>query len=131
MGNFRKHPNVAMAAKSGEPSMDDEEINSAPEFIKHVETAINGPAPVSNNKVGVETVSPGKGAAPGPNQPIPGSHTTTQQPDTTSTTPAIPPAQVNDVGQVGQSTDQQNANDKQDSTSKKKGKKGLRKLIPF
>lgn len=130
MGNFRKHPNVAIAAKTGEPSMDDEEINSAPEFVKHVETAINGPAPVSNNKVGVETVSPGKGAAPGPNQPIPGSQTTTQQPDATSTTPT-PPAQVNDVGQGDQSTGQQNVNDKQDSTSKKKGKKGLRKLIPF
>ncbi len=130
MGNFHKHPNVAMAAKSGEPSMDDEEINSAPEFVKHVETAITGPAPASNNKVGVETVSPGKGEAPGPNQPIPGSRTTTQQPDTTSTTPA-PPTQVNDVGKGDQSTDQQNVNDKEDSTSKKKGKKGLRKLIPF
>ena len=73
----------------------------------------------------------GNGAAPGPNQPIPGSGTAPQS-NGTNTTPT-PPPQVNDVGPSTQaaSTDQQKANDKQDSTSKKKGKKGLRKLIPF
>lgn len=132
MGNFKKHPDVAKAAKAGEPSMEDEEIESAPAFMKHIETAMKGePAPVSNNKVGVETVGSGNGAAPGPNQPIPGSGTAPQS-NGTNTTPT-PPPQVNDVGPSTQaaSTDQQKANDKQDSTSKKKGKKGLRKLIPF
>lgn len=129
MGNFKKHPDVAKAAKSGEPSMEEEEVTSAPAFMKSIESSMKGEAPsVSNNKIGVETVGTGNAAAPGPNQPIPGSGTATQS----SGTPT-PPAQVNDVGQNTQasSTDQQNVNDKQDSTSKKKGKKGLRKLIPF
>jgi outer membrane protein assembly factor BamD len=138
MQNFKKHPDVAKAAKAGEPSMEDETVESAPAFMKHIETAMKGePAPVSNNKVGVETVGTGNGAAPGPNQPIPGTGKVTP-PTGTDTTPA-PPAQVNDLGQNQTGTqnsqaspgDQQNASDKQDSTSKKKGKKGLRKLIPF
>jgi outer membrane protein assembly factor BamD len=128
--NFKKHPDVAKAAKAGEPSMEEEEVNSAPDFMKRIETSMKGEAaPASTNKVNIEAVGSGNGAAPGPNQPIPGSGTATQS----NTTPN-PPPQVNDVGQNNQtagSTDQQNANDKQDSTSKKKGKKGLRKLIPF
>jgi outer membrane protein assembly factor BamD len=131
VGNFRKHPNVALAAKSGEPSMEDEQVESPVAFMKHIESSMKGEAaaPVSNNKLGVETVSPGKGAAPGPNQPIPSSGTQSNGTNTTAT----PPPQVNDVGSTSQSsaTDQQNANNKQDSTSKKKSKKGLRKLIPF
>src|SRR5437016_3745900 len=130
VGNFRKHPNVALAAKAGEPSMEDEQVDSPVAFMKHIESSMKGEAaaPVANNKLGVETISPGNGAAPGPNQPIPGSGTATQS----DTTPTAPP-QVNDVGSTSQakSADQKNANDKQDSTSKKKGKKGLRKLIPF
>jgi len=130
VGNFRKHPNVALAAKAGEPSMEDEQVDSPVAFMKHIESSMKGEAaaPASNNKLGVETVSPGNGVAPGPNQPIPGSGTATQS----DTTPTAPP-QVNDVGSTSQakSADQKNANDKQDSTSKKKGKKGLRKLIPF
>jgi outer membrane protein assembly factor BamD len=138
MQNFKKHPDVAKASKAGEPSMEDEEVESAPAFMKHIETAMKGEpaAPVSNNKVGVEAVGT-SGAAPGPNQPIPGTGRATQ-PTGTDTTPT-PPSQVNDVGQnkpgtqtsQASASDQQNANDKQDSTSKKKGKKGLRKLIPF
>jgi outer membrane protein assembly factor BamD len=128
--NFKKHPDVAKAAKAGEPSMEEEEVNSAPDFMKRIETSMKGEAaPASTNKVNIEAVGSGNGTAPGPNQPIPGSGTATQS----NTTPN-PPPQVNDVGQNNQtagSTDQQNANDKQDSTSKKKGKKGLRKLIPF
>ncbi len=136
-GNFTKHPDVAKASKAGEPSMEDEEVNSAPAFMKHIETAMKGePVSVSNNKVGVETVGT-SGAAPGPNQPIPGTGKATQ-PTATDTTPT-PPQQVNDIGQnqsgtqssQTNSSNQQNANEKQDSTSKKKGKKGLRKLIPF
>ena len=89
VGNFRKHPNVALAAKSGEPSMEDEQVDSPVAFMKHIESSMKGEAaaPASNNKLGVETVSPGNGVAPGPNQPIPGSGTATQS----DTTPTAPP----------------------------------------
>ncbi|HEV3041424.1 MAG TPA: outer membrane protein assembly factor BamD [Candidatus Angelobacter sp.] len=132
MGNFKKHPDIAKAAKSGEPNMEDEEVDSPVAFMKHIESSMKGEtAAPSNNKVGVETIGSGKGAAPGPNQPIPGSGTATESNGTNAT--PTPPPQVNDVGQTSQAgtTDQQNVNDKQDSSSKKKGKKGLRKLIPF
>ena len=99
VGNFRKHPNVALAAKAGEPSMEDEQVDSPVAFMKHIESSMKGEAaaPVANNKLGVETISPGNGAAPGPNQPIPGSGTATQS----DTTPTAPP-QVNDVGSTSQ-----------------------------
>ena len=132
MGNFKKHPDVAKAAKAGEPNMEDEEVDSPVAFMKHIESSMKGEtAAPSNNKVGVETIGSGKGAAPGPNQPIPSSGTATESNGTNAT--PTPPAQVNDVGQTSQAgtTNQQNVNDKQDSSSKKKGKKGLRKLIPF
>jgi hypothetical protein len=132
MQNFKKHPDVAKASKSGEPNMEDEEVHSPVAFMKHIESSMKGEtADASNNKVGVETIGSGNGAAPGPNQPIPGSGTANQS--TGTNTPPTPPPQVNDVGQNSQTgaTDQQNVNDKQDSSSKKKGKKGLRKLIPF
>lgn len=144
MQNFKKHPDVAKAAKSGEPSMEEEAVVSAPEFIKHIENQMKGLPATPNAKVGGEVIGTGNDAAPGPNQPIPG-HGNTAQPSGTETTPT-PPQQVNDVGNSSATpaqsqtatkdsqsspSDQQNAKDKQDSTSKKKGKKGLRKLIPF
>src|SRR5205807_211007 len=94
-----KHPDVAKASKAGEPSMEDEEVESAPAFMKHIETAMKGEptAPISNNKVGIESVGAGNGAAPGPNQPIPGTGKAAQ-PTGADTTPT-PPPQVNDVGQ--------------------------------
>ncbi|HXB21235.1 MAG TPA: outer membrane protein assembly factor BamD [Candidatus Solibacter sp.] len=144
MQNFKKHPDVAKAAKAGDPSMDEAAIVSAPEFIKHIEGQMKGEPATPNAKVGGEVIGTGNGAAPGPNDPIPGRRNTLDPSGTDSTPP--PPQQVNDLGnssatsaknqtatqdsQASQ-TDQQKMNDKQDSSSKKKGKKGLRKLIPF
>lgn len=144
MQNFKKHPDVAKAAKAGEPSMEEAVIGSAPEFIKHIEGQMKGVPATPNAKVGGEVIGSANGAAPGPNDPIPGRRNTSDASGTEST-PA-PPQQVNDLGnssatpaqtpsaasnaKAGQ-TDQPKMDDKQDSTSKKKGKKGLRKLIPF
>src|SRR5205807_2909311 len=66
-GNFSKHPDVAKAAKAGEPSMEEEAVVSAPEFIKHIENQMKGLPAAPNAKVGGEVISTGNGAAPGPN----------------------------------------------------------------
>jgi outer membrane protein assembly factor BamD len=131
MQNFKKHPDVAKAAKVGEPSMEEEAVVSAPQIMQHIESQMKGTSPaVATNKVGVETIGTGNGPAPGPNQPIPGTGSASQSPDTGAT--ATPPKQVNDLSTQSQADAQQaGQNDKQDSSSKKKGKKGLRKLIPF
>ena len=158
MDNFHKHPDMAKAAKVGEPSMDPEAMASAPAMMQHLTQALSGqPAQTSaqgqpaqaaqdSEKLGVENVKAGTGPAPTSNQAPPGSQTQTPG----KTDAATPPERVNDLqttsgsssaggseatannGQNGQQNANSNSNDKQqDSTSKKKGKKGLRKLIPF
>jgi outer membrane protein assembly factor BamD len=141
MGNFKKHPDMAKAAKVGEPNMDPEETISAPAIVQQLNAEITA-APAAGaqptQKLGVETVQPGTGT-PGPNQPIPGTQNQSQpQQDKAAPTP---PDHVNDVqpptdqanaqSQQQDANSQQNADNKQDSSSKKKGKKGIRKLIPF
>lgn len=161
MDNFHKHPDMAKAAKVGEPSMEPEAMASAPAMMQHLTQALSGQqAPAAGGtpqaaqgaqgtqKVGVENVTVGTGPAPTSNQAPPGSETQTTPGKTDA---ATPPERVNDLqttsgsssaggseatansqnGQ-GQQNANSNSNDKQqDSTSKKKGKKGLRKLIPF
>lgn len=152
LGNFNKHPNVNVrrSAKVGEPSLEDEKPYSAPAMVQDVQNQILGaiPSQQATQKLGLETVGGGSGAAPGANQP-PGSSTGTQPAPGTGTAstsdgapPTQAPAQVNEV-QKTSSADQQTGtqasnnpqnsttDSKQDSTSKKKNKKGLRKLIPF
>ena len=146
MGNFHKHPDMAKAAKTGEPSMDAEEVASAPALMQHLTQELSAqPAQPAQGtqKLGLENVTVGKGAAPTTNQPPPGSQN--QTPDKAGAA-QTPPERLNDLQTTSSSSTasgseatanagtqgQQNANDKQqDSTSKKKGKKGLRKLIPF
>lgn len=138
MGDFKKHPSVARAARVGEPNMEDEKIASAPALIHSFQSELNnGGQPVAGEgqaaqKVGLEAVGGGNGSAPGPNQAPPSSSASSE-----GVAPPPAPAQVNEVkkssegakaGDAGTQNGQQN---KQDSTSKKKGKKGLRKLIPF
>jgi outer membrane protein assembly factor BamD len=80
--NFRKHPDVAKATDVGEPTMAEEEIDSAPALIQQL-----------TNEVREASAVVGTGPAPGPNQPPPGSATTQPAPSGSSSQPA--PASAN------------------------------------
>ena len=141
-GNFKKHPNVAPAAKVGEPNLQEETVTSAPEIINDLTKQVSGAAP--SNNVGVQTVGTGTGT-PGANEKAPGTADSTPE---EGTAPKPAPAQVNEIqkpdpAQSGSQTSAENGqaaaadnkaapvDRKQESSSKKKEKKGLRKLIPF
>jgi outer membrane protein assembly factor BamD len=146
--NFSKHPDVAKAARTGDPPMEEEEVQSAAAVVQHLNDQIlaaSGKAVIENAKVGT--------GAPPANQPPPSSSdqpASSSGPDnqpSTGTAPT-PPARTNDIGVASgsgtqnsdgtqnatatpQNNQQQNTNDQHDSSSKKKKKSGLRKLIPF
>jgi outer membrane protein assembly factor BamD len=135
--NFKKHPNVLSAGKVGEPNLQDEKVESAPEMVKSLTMQLNGMQPGQN--IGVQAISAGTGT-PGANEKAPSSQSA--QPATEGTAPTPAPAQVNEIQKTGTdttqatpaaTTDSQAApvDPKQESSSKKKTKKGLRKIIPF
>ncbi|PYP85027.1 MAG: outer membrane protein assembly factor BamD [Candidatus Angelobacter sp. Gp1-AA117] len=105
MTNFHKHPDMAKAAKAGDPSMDPETMASAPAMMQHLTQALAGqPTPPAegtqatqgsqgNQKLGVENVTVGTGPAPTGNQAPPGSQTQTPG----KTDAATPPERVNDI----------------------------------
>lgn len=141
-GNFKKHPNVAPAAKIGEPNLQEETVTSAPAIINALTAQVSGVAP--SNSVGVQTVGTGTGT-PDANEKAPGTADTTP---VEGAGPKPAPPQVNEIQKADpttQSSGQTTAEDKtagtdnkaasadpkKESSSKKKEKKGLRKLIPF
>ncbi|HEY3768255.1 MAG TPA: outer membrane protein assembly factor BamD [Candidatus Angelobacter sp.] len=145
--NFKKHPNVLGAYKVGEPNLQDEKVESAPEMVKSLTNQLNALPAGSGPNIGIQAVSSGTGT-PGANEKAPGSPTTEPAADGTAPTPA--PAQVNEIqktaapaatdgtapaagGQAAPAatTTAAPVDPKQESSSKKKGKKGLKKLIPF
>lgn len=146
MDNFKKHPDVARAAKVGEPNLQEEKVASAPALVHELQAEMIGaaatPAPASGQSqenVGIAAVSAGTGT-PAPNQAPPGSSAQSN----TAAPPAAAPPQVNEIQNSSSSVQPENATTsadktdskpkadaKQESTSKKKKKKGLRKLIPF
>ncbi len=96
LGNFRKHPNVAMASKVGEPSLNDEVQVSAVAMVQDLTNQLNGAARATTD-LGITAVGSGSGA-PGPNQPPPGesapADSAAQPPSAGSATaPANPAAQ--------------------------------------
>jgi outer membrane protein assembly factor BamD len=139
-GNFKKHPNVLAASKVGEPSLEDEKVESAPAKVKDIRDQMMGPQP--STSVGIQAIGTGTGT-PAANQKAPSSQN--QQTATEGTPPPPAPAQVNEVQKptgegvdvteapatAQEQKDQQKVDPKQESSSKKKNKKGLRKLIPF
>jgi len=152
MMNFRKRPDVAQAAKVGEPTLNEAPETSAPEVNKQLNQTILNAA---TGALAVEMV--GKGAPP-PNQATPRSQPaagTTAAPElrsdqpnsagtsetktaTASDAPQEAPKQVNEAqsGTEAQASSEGKATEgaagsKQESTSRKKKKKGLRKIIPF
>jgi outer membrane protein assembly factor BamD len=138
-GNFKKHPNVLSAGKVGEPNLQDEKVESAPEMVKSLTNQLNG-MPAAGQNIGMQAVGTGTGT-PGANEKAPSSQSA-QQPAAEGTAPTPAPAQINELQKTGTDTTQATTaattdgqavpvDPKQESSSKKKGKKGLRKLIPF
>ena len=127
MLNFKRSPDVATAAKIGEPTMTDPDPTNAPEILRNAnklaEGNKTGAGSVTVEQVGKET--------PAPNEAAPRSEPASSDKSAPelSVTPAAAPAQVNEV----QTPDSQAAasTSKKESTSKKKKKSVLRKLIPF
>ncbi len=70
LGNFEKHPNVAQAAKVGEPTLVDPTPMSASEVVQQASRAAmsSGTRASDSHSVSVETVNNG---APPPDQPAP------------------------------------------------------------
>jgi outer membrane protein assembly factor BamD len=157
-GNFKKRPDLARAAKVGEPSLEEEKVASAPAMVNDLNKQLNVATQPGTN-LGLQPVK-GNGTDPGPNAAPPSS----SAPPAEGAPPKPAPAQVNEVqsssssassapatenqpaaGQTAssgnatadssKSSDSKSSDSKNDakdeSTSKKKSKKGLRKLIPF
>jgi len=95
MGNFQKHPDVAQAARVGEPTLVDPEVVSATSVVQEATRAMMGTPAAGDNSVAIETV--GKGA-PGPDQAAPRSDTpapeTAATPADNQTAPAADPNEL-------------------------------------
>src|SRR5262249_55418191 len=81
IGNFQKHPDVAMAAHVGEPALTTPDMTSAPEILQRIGKAALGGGSEGSQAITVEKIGTG---TPPPNDPTPRS----DQP------PAPPPATV-------------------------------------
>jgi outer membrane protein assembly factor BamD len=161
MGLVKKGPDVASAAKVGEPTLVDQEAVAATKII-HDETF--AAAGMTDKSVGVEIIKPDQPApvpsadaplgsspfgsvpvptapaAPDPNELKPNAPADPNElkPTDTGADQALPPPpQVNEI-QQGQSSSSATANadntpasDEDLSSSKKKKKTGLKKIIPF
>jgi len=161
MGLIKKGPDVAQAAKVGEPTLVDTDP-VAPSTVVQREF-MGAPEPRTKGAVGVEIVKPDQpGSAPTPGATPPGGSpfgnaaagtAPSAGPDPNELKPNVaadpnelkpvdsgnplpPPPQVNEIHQ-GQSSssatadDSTPATDKDLSSSKKKKKTGLKKIIPF
>jgi outer membrane protein assembly factor BamD len=71
MGNFTRHPEMAEAARVGEPSLVDSKPTSATDVVREAGRALmdSNAGGKGTNSVSVESVQPG--ATPPPNQPVP------------------------------------------------------------
>jgi outer membrane protein assembly factor BamD len=88
MGSFQKHPDVAQAARVGEPTLVDPEVVSATAVVQEATRAMMGtPAPGEKGSVAIETL--GTGGPPKADQPAPRSDTPAPE---TAVTPADNPA---------------------------------------
>jgi outer membrane protein assembly factor BamD len=88
MGNFQKHPDVAPAARVGEPTLVDPEVVSATAVVQEATRAMMGSAAAGDkSSVAIETL--GTGGAPRPDQPAPRSDMPAPE---TAVTPADNPA---------------------------------------
>lgn len=135
-GNFHKAPDVSMAAKVGDPTLQDPKQTSAPQVAQHSADVLTGKT--DSHSVSVETI--GK-AAPPPNQAAPRSDAVTSDANGTPEAksdeqPAPAPPQINQAASpdssAGASANKDsNSDPAASSSSKVKKKKGLRKMLPF
>jgi outer membrane protein assembly factor BamD len=86
MSNFQKHPDVAQAARVGEPTLVDPQVVSATTVVQEATRAMMGTPAAGDNSVAIETV--GKGPLR-PDQAAPRSDTPAPE---TAATPADNPA---------------------------------------
>jgi outer membrane protein assembly factor BamD len=159
-GNFRKRPDVAQAARTGEPTLVDPDPVSAHSVVQQAASVMSGISSGGGGSVSVETV--GKGTPPASqdvprNDAFPAPSTATAPPPPDSSNELVPnvadpnelkpnvgdngqnlppPQQVNQIGQGGgdQAAAGKANDDAEDvafSSSKHKKKKGLRKIVPF
>jgi outer membrane protein assembly factor BamD len=142
MGNLKSRPYVGIAAKSGEPSLEDPQMTNATQVVKDIETAMTPP----KSSATVEKVTPGEerpndpaprsdsGGSTVPNAKTTDSNQQGQSPDAAQQ-PATPPTQVNEAASSDTKTDAnassssstktQDDKKKDESSSKKKKKKKL------
>jgi outer membrane protein assembly factor BamD len=142
MGTFHRGPDMALAAKVGDPTLADPKQTSAPELMRQTTQAMMraameaaSPNAGGTQKVSAEIVK--EGATPPPNQPVPRSDAPpTPPPDSgipelpvaapanppapANAAPAPAPPQVNQVADPqGQSPAAKDAKDSKDSKDKK------------
>lgn len=93
--NFQKHPDVAQAARVGDPTLVDPQVVSATSVLQEATRAMMGSAAAGDkNSVAIETVSKG---APAPDQPAPRSDTPAPE---TAVTPADNPTPAADPAEL-------------------------------
>lgn len=147
--NLKRGPDVARAAKVGEPTMTEPKQTGAPDIVreagKTIEAAYATGGDGASHSVAVEAV--GAGAPPPKSDPTPHSAQPPgtapgSQPAAGADQQAPPPAQINEAAE-GQgdaaapadpnAKDSKDSKDSKDTTSssRKKKKTGLRKIIPF
>ncbi|HEY7616417.1 MAG TPA: outer membrane protein assembly factor BamD, partial [Terriglobales bacterium] len=85
MGNFSRHPDVAAATKTGEPTLVDPKPISATEVVQSANRAMLGAAAPSENKVSVETI---KSVTPPASEEVPRSDSATPGSNSNSAAPA-------------------------------------------
>ena len=144
--NLRRGPDVARAAKVGEPTMTEPPATGAPDIVRETGRTIQEAAAAGaagSHAVSVETVNTGEPpkSDPTPRSAQPAGAAAGTQPAAEGEPQGPPPAQINEAaeGQSAAAAADSNAADAKDSkddkdntsSSRKKKKKGLRKIIPF
>ena len=93
--NFQKHPDVAQAARVGEPTLVNPQVVSASAVVQEATRAMmGGTSTPDKNSVSIETI--GKGAPP-PDQAAPRSDTPLPEPAVVPAENAPPPAESNEL----------------------------------
>jgi outer membrane protein assembly factor BamD len=138
MSNFKARPDIASAAKAGEPVMEDHQQTNAAQYVHEMGEVLKGTA---SSTATIEQVKPGDVQ---PNEATPRSDSGDstlpstkpgdanqhgQSTDTTLQQPAAPPEQVNEANGTKTtpeaSTDPKSTNEQSSSKKKKKKKLGI------
>jgi outer membrane protein assembly factor BamD len=105
LDNFKKHPDIARAPKTGEPSLNEEVNTNAALMVQDLNNQLMRAAAAGTQKLSIETIGGGSGTAPGPNQPPPGTSGVPAQPATANKEASSTSAQPPTVNKEGSSTE--------------------------